>query len=60
MSHIERKTELKRKRTRREKVRKLRAKIARAKNQHEADLIVAKIKKLSPFWTPPPAPPKAK
>jgi hypothetical protein len=52
MSHIERKSELKRRRTRREKVRKLRAKMARAKNQHEIELIVAKIKKISPFWTP--------
>lgn len=59
MSHIERKSELKRKRTRREKIRKLRAKIARAKNQHEADLIILKIKKISPFWNPP-APAKAK
>jgi hypothetical protein len=54
MSHIERKSELRRRRTRRDKIRKLRAKIARAKNQHEADLIVQRIKKISPFWTPPP------
>ena len=62
MSHVERKTELKRRRTRRAKVRKLREKMAKAKNPHEAHLIVQKIKKVSPFWRLPgePAPAPAK
>jgi hypothetical protein len=58
MSHIERKSELKRKRTRREKIRKLRAKMARAKSPHDAQMIVQKIKLISPFWEPPAAPAK--
>jgi hypothetical protein len=53
MSHIERKSELKRRQQRRAKVRKLRAKMAKAKNPHEQQLIVAKIKKISPLWHPP-------
>jgi hypothetical protein len=60
MAHIERKTELKRRRARREKIRKLRAKIARAKSQHEADQIAQRIKRISPFWQPPPKEPKTK
>jgi hypothetical protein len=52
MAHIERKTELRRKQHRREKVRKLRAKLAKAKNPHEAQLIINKIRAVSPFWVP--------
>jgi uncharacterized protein DUF6800 len=53
MSHIERKTELKRRRHRRAKIKKLRAKLAKAKNPHEAQLVVQRIKKISPFWHQP-------
>ena len=53
MSHIERKSELKRRRHRREKIRKLRAKLSHAKNPTEANAIVTKIKAISPFWHPP-------
>lgn len=52
MSHIERKTELKRKRKRRETVTKLKVKLAATKNPAEQQAIVAKIKKVSPFWAP--------
>jgi len=60
MSHVERKSELKRRQHRRAKVRKLRAKMAKAKNPHEQQLIVAKIKKISPFWHSPGEVPAAK
>jgi hypothetical protein len=50
MSHIERKTELKRKRKRRETVAKLKEKLAATKNPADQQAIVAKIKKVSPFW----------
>ncbi len=53
MSHVERKTELKRRRQRRAKVKKLKGKMAKAKNPHEASQIQHKIKKVSPFWEPP-------
>jgi hypothetical protein len=53
MSHIERKSELKRRQHRRAKIRKLREKLAKARNPHEQQLIVAKIRKISPFWHPP-------
>ncbi len=52
MSYIERKTELKRKRKRRETVSKLKVKLAATKNPQDQQAIVAKIKKVSPFWTP--------
>jgi hypothetical protein len=53
MSHIERKSELKRRRHRRAKVRKLRAKLSQAKNPTESQAILGKIKVISPFWHPP-------
>ncbi len=53
MAHVERKSELRRRRTRRAKIRKLRERLAKAKNQAEADQIIAKIKRISPFWSPP-------
>ncbi|MCS6978218.1 MAG: hypothetical protein NZM31_14590 [Gemmatales bacterium] len=53
MAHVERKSELRRRRTRRAKIRKLRAKLAQAKNPTEAEQIIAKIKRISPFWSPP-------
>lgn len=52
MSYVERKSELKRRRTRRAKIKKLRARMARAKNPTEADALLQKIKKISPFWQP--------
>lgn len=52
MAHVERKSELKRRRHRRQKLRKLRAKLSRAKNPSEAAAIQQKIKKISPLWQP--------
>jgi hypothetical protein len=60
MAHIERKTELKRRRKRKAKIRKLKAKLARAKNPHEQTQIQQRIKSISPFWTPPKKEPAAK
>ena len=60
MSHVERKSELKRKRTRRAKIRKLRARMARVKSGGEVEALVQKIQKISPFWKPLPEAPKAK
>jgi hypothetical protein len=51
MAHVERKCELRRRRARRAKIRKLRAKLEKAKNQAEVEQILAKIKKISPFWS---------
>lgn len=51
MAHVERKSELRRRRARRAKIRKLREKLAQAKNQTEMEQILAKIKKISPFWS---------
>ena len=53
MSHIERKSELRRRRTRRAKLRKLRDKLAKAKTSQEAEAILSKIRRISPFWQPP-------
>jgi hypothetical protein len=53
MSHIERKSELNRRRQRREKVRKLRVKLSHAKNPTEAQAILNKIKVISPLWQVP-------
>lgn len=55
MSHIEKKTELKRRRQRREKLRKLKAKMAKAKTPHDGQVILQKIKNISPFWKPLPS-----
>lgn len=52
MSHIERKTELKRKRKRRATVAKLKEKLAKTKNPSDQQAIVTKIKRVSPFWQP--------
>ena len=60
MSHIERKTKLKRHRQRRAKVKKLKARMAKAKSPHEAQQIQQKITLISPFWVPPGTPPPAK
>ncbi|HMO35986.1 MAG TPA: hypothetical protein PKA06_08085 [Gemmatales bacterium] len=52
MSYIERKTELKRKRKRRATVAKLKEKLATTKNPGDQQTILAKIKRISPFWEP--------
>jgi hypothetical protein len=53
MSHIERKTELKRRRKRHEKLRKLKAKLAKARTPHDEQVVLQKIKVVSPFWKRP-------
>ncbi|MCS7160919.1 MAG: hypothetical protein RMJ19_10655 [Gemmatales bacterium] len=50
MAYIERKNELKRRRHRRWKIRKLRAKLLQCKEPSEAEAILQKIKKLSPLY----------
>jgi len=49
MAHIERKSELKRRRKRREKLRHLKAKLAHAKTPAEVAGIMQKIRHVSPF-----------
>ena len=49
---VERKIELKRRRHRRAKMFKLKARLAAAKDGRERDQILAKIRRLSPFWKP--------
>ena len=44
----EREREIKRRRHRRNKIKKLRAKLAEAKNKAEREKIIAKIRKISP------------
>ena len=44
----EREREIKRRRHRRDKIRKLRAKLAEASNKAEKEKIIAKIRKISP------------
>ena len=53
MAYIEKKNELKRKRHRRAKIKKLRARMDKAKNPGEVQTCLVKIKKLNPFWTGP-------
>lgn len=50
MAYIERKNELKRRRHRRWKIRKLRAKLLQCQQPQEAEAIIQKIKKLSPLY----------
>jgi hypothetical protein len=50
---VERKTELRRQRSRRKKMLKLKARLARAKTNSERDQIVKKIQRISPWWTAP-------
>ena len=50
MSQVTRRKEIDRRRARRNKIRKLRQRIARAKNQSEVQLLLAKIRKVSPFY----------
>ena len=50
---VERKIELKRRYHRKEKMRKLKTKLAAAKTDGDREKILAKIRALSPFWTEP-------
>jgi hypothetical protein len=51
---VERRMELKRRYHRKEKMRKLKMKLANAKSGGERDAILKKIHILSPWWTEPP------
>lgn len=53
MAYIEKKSELKRKRQRRSKIRKLRQRMERAKTPGEAQTMLSRIKRLNPFWEQP-------
>jgi hypothetical protein len=50
---VERKIELRRRRTRHKKLNKLKGRLARAKDGRERDLLLQKIHKVSPWWTEP-------
>jgi hypothetical protein len=50
---VERKSELKRRRHRREKMFKLKTRLATAKEGREREQILKKIRRLSPMWTEP-------
>lgn len=50
---VERRIELGRRYHRKEKMRKLKRKLAMAKHDHDRDKILLKIRALSPFWNPP-------
>jgi hypothetical protein len=50
---VERRSELTRRYHRKEKMRKLKTKLAQAKTDGDRTKILAKIKALSPFWTEP-------
>jgi hypothetical protein len=52
---VERKSELKRRRHRRQKLFKLKARLAAAKDARERDHILRKIHSLSPWWEEPSA-----
>jgi hypothetical protein len=52
---VERKIELRRRRTRSKKMAKLKDKLAKAKNSGERELILKKIHRISPFWEEPQA-----
>jgi hypothetical protein len=63
---VERRSELKRRRTRRKKMLKLKSRLATAKEGREKDTILQKIHVMSPWWkepqsssAPPPPPPTA-
>jgi hypothetical protein len=51
---VERRSELKRRYHRKHKMRKLKAKLANAKDGKERDAVLKKIHVLSPWWTEPP------
>jgi hypothetical protein len=50
---VERKMELRRRRQRMKKLRKLKDKLAVAKDSHQRETIVNKIQHISPWWTEP-------
>jgi hypothetical protein len=50
---VERRKELRRRYHRKQKLAKLKAKLATAKDNRERDLILKKIRILSPWWTEP-------
>jgi hypothetical protein len=52
---VERRTELNRRYHRKQKMAKLKARLAAAKNNHEREQILKKIHVLSPWWTEPAA-----
>lgn len=52
---IERMRELNRRRQRTQKVRKLKGKLALAKDDRTKETIIKKIQTISPWWTPPEA-----
>ena len=47
---VEKKVELRRKRSRRKKLLKLKGRLARAKSSGERDTVLRKIHRISPFW----------
>ncbi len=50
---VERRSELKRRRHRRAKMLKLKIKLAQAKDGRERDVVLRKIRMLSPLWVEP-------
>jgi hypothetical protein len=50
---VERKMELRRRRKRIEKLRKLKTRLDTAKDNRERDLVLAKIHRISPWWREP-------
>ena len=50
---VERKSELRRNRSRRKKLTKLKARLAKAKTNSERDVVLKKIHRISPFWKEP-------
>jgi hypothetical protein len=50
---VERKIELRRRRSRTKKLAKYKAKLAAAKDVKDRDAIMAKIHRISPWWTEP-------
>ena len=51
----EKQIELRRKRSRRKKMLKLKGKLAKAKSGGEKDIVLKKIHRISPFWVEPAA-----
>jgi hypothetical protein len=50
---VERKIELRRRRTRHKKMNKYKALLARAKSPHDREALVKKIQRISPWWKEP-------
>ena len=50
---VEKKIELRRRRARAKKMDKLKGKLAAAKEGKDKDAVLAKIKRISPWWTEP-------